>query len=42
MVETASVVFKSFKENCCLVAGNPAEIIKRNVDWSKDNEEFLN
>ena len=41
MIGIGSVVTKSFDENRCFIAGNPAKIVKRNVDWSKDIEEYL-
>lgn len=31
----ASVVTKSFEEKNCLIAGNPAKIKKRNINWSR-------
>lgn len=30
-----SVVTKSFDEENCVIAGNPAKIVKRNIDWER-------
>ena len=29
-----SIVTKSFNEENCVIAGNPAKIVKRNIEWS--------
>ena len=34
VVAAGSVVTKTFDEPCCLLAGNPAKIIKKEVSWS--------
>lgn len=31
----ASVVTKEFSEKCCLIAGNPAQIKKRGINWNR-------
>lgn len=48
VVSTSSVVYGEF-ENCCLLAGNPASISKKNVSWANErvpnyspNELFYN
>lgn len=33
IVGTGSIVTKSFEEECTAIAGNPAKIIKRNINW---------
>ena len=35
IVGTGSVVTKSFDETCCIIAGNPAKIIRKNVEYKK-------
>ena len=36
MIGMGSVVTKSFLETNCVIAGNPAKIVKRNVNWDVD------
>lgn len=38
-----SVVAKSFDTPYCAIAGNPAKVVKTNVEWEIDqNEDFIN
>ena len=36
IVGTGSIVTKNFEETNCCIAGNPAKIIKRDVNWRND------
>jgi acetyltransferase-like isoleucine patch superfamily enzyme len=40
MVGMGSVVTKSFNEDCLLIAGTPARIMKRNWDWIETRERI--
>ena len=37
IIGMGSVVTKSFSETNCVIAGNPAQIVKRNINWDVDN-----
>lgn len=38
VVGTGSVVTRNFSESNCVIAGNPAEVIRENVNWDKDRK----
>ncbi len=43
IIGTSSVVTKSFLENNCIIAGNPAKIVKQNIDWKIQKvDEYIN
>lgn len=41
VVGAAALVNKKFEEERCIIAGNPAHIVKKNILWDKDRKEQL-
>lgn len=41
VVGACSLVNKKFEEEGCIIAGNPAKVIKRNIRWKFDSYGFV-
>ena len=39
VVGTSSIVTKAFDEQNCIIAGNPARVVKQNINWDRRNNK---